>query len=464
MRILRINSWDGPGRGGAEEYIRTVADALEQLGHPNRIVNITDVVEPHPREDENYLRIVPMSRRARRLPQDLRGVSPVSEALEREIREFSPDLIQVHHFEGAFTSVARVLRRQPAPILVTAHDAWLVCPIATLVRPGRILCEGGIRPRCQFTGCRVGLGLPYNLWQKQIFDAWVAPRVRAYLAPSRSLAGYLHDHAYRPSIHLPSFAALPESVLDTAMPPPAPDLPPTIGWIGRMESYKGVEDLLRAFPSVRREHPDARLSLAGGGSRRPALKALARELGVADAVEWAGVVRGAAKEEWFRSVHVVAVPSNEYENFPLVALEALARCRPVVGTAIGGIPEIVQDGVDGRIVPIADPPSLARALAEVLENPERAREWATHGRQKVLGNFTAGHHVARLVAVYEQVLGGGSLPSRGDAEEIRREALRGGRDRGIPPEAPDERIHTLASPPPSPCPKTTAWKGRSTSS
>ena len=72
MRILRINSWDGPGRGGAEEYIRTVADALEQLGHPNRIVNITDVVEPRPRQDENYLGIVPMSRRARRLPQDLR--------------------------------------------------------------------------------------------------------------------------------------------------------------------------------------------------------------------------------------------------------------------------------------------------------------------------------------------------------------------------------------------------------
>ena len=416
MRILRINSWDGPGTGGAEGYLRSVMDELESRGHPNLLLNLTDVLPSAPRPDERYLPMAPMSAPGPRMRQDLGELPALASYLDEAVRSFRPDLVQLHHFEAAFTTVGRFLRRLPIPLIVTAHDAWLVCPIGTLVRPGTVICEGGIRWRCQFTGCAVGRGLPYSLWQKRLFDAWVAPKVRAYLCPSASLMDYLDRHGYAPAVHLPSFAPIPPAVRRGVHPYPAG--PPHIGWIGRLESYKGVEDLLRAFVRVRADYPEARLDLAGDGSARPALGALAERLGLGSAVRWLGRVRGAEKEAFFTGLHVLAVPSSQYENFPLVALEALARGRPVVGTAIGGIPEIVEDGRNGRIVPVQDPAALAAGLLDVLRDPARGEDWGAVGRRKVLEGITPERHVARLLAVYAAVLGGATLPSRLEAEAL----------------------------------------------
>jgi glycosyltransferase involved in cell wall biosynthesis len=416
VRILRINSWDGPGTGGAEGYVRSVMDELEARGHPNLLINLTDVHPPGPLPDERYLAMVPMTSARARMRQDLGELPGLSSSLEEAVRSFRPDLIQLHHFEAGFTTVGRFLRNSGVPLLVTAHDAWLVCPIGTLVRPGAVICDGGIRWRCQFTGCDVGRGLPYSLWQKRLFDAWVAPRVRAYLCPSRSLMDYLDRHGYAPALHLPSFASIPPTVRSGAAPYPRG--PPRVGWIGRLESYKGVEDLLRAFVRVLREFPEARLDLAGDGSARPALEALSERLRLGPAIRWWGRVRGPEKEDFFAGLRVLAVPSSQYENFPLVALEALARGRPVVGTAIGGIPEIVEDGRNGRIVPIQDPAALAEALLDVLRDPARAERWGAAGREKVLREVTPERHVTRLLAVYGAVLAGASLPSRMEAQAL----------------------------------------------
>ncbi len=413
MRILRINSWDGPGTGGAEGYLRSVMDELESRGHPNLLVNLTDVRPPVPVPDERYLPMVPMTAAKARMRQDLGELPRVSAFLEETVRSFRPDLVQLHHFEAAFTTVGRFLRQLGVPLVVTAHDAWLVCPIGTLVRPGTVICEGGIRWRCQFTGCAVGRGLPYSLWQKRLFDAWVAPKVRAYLCPSRSLMDYLDRHRYRPAVHLPSFAQIPLQVQQGSAPYPRGTA--HIGWIGRLESYKGVEDLLRAFVRVRSQYPDAILDIAGDGSARPALASLSEQLGLGPAVKWLGRVRGPEKEAFFAGVKVLAVPSSQYENFPLVALEALARGRPVVGTAIGGIPEIVEDGRNGRIVPIQDPVALAEGLLDVLKDPARGESWGATGRRKVLQEVTPERHVTRLLALYAAVLSGADLPSRLEA-------------------------------------------------
>ncbi len=416
MRILRINSWDGPGTGGAEGYIRSVMDELESRGHPNLLVNLTDVRPSGPVPDEHYLPMVPMSRALPRMRQDLGETPGLGSFLTETVRTFRPDLVQLHHFEAGFTSLGRFLRGLRVPLVVTAHDAWLVCPLGTLVRPGAILCEGGIRPRCQFTGCAVGRGLPYSLWQKRLFEAWVAPKVRAYLCPSRSLMDYLDRHRYRPALHLPSFAQIPPAVRQEA--PPYPRGAPHLGWIGRLESYKGVEDLLQAFGKVRAHLPGACLDIAGEGSARPALQSLSERLGVGPAVRWWGRVQGPEKESFFAGLTVLVVPSREYENFPLVALEALARGRPVVGTAIGGIPEIVEDGRNGRIVPIQHPGALADGILDVLKDPERAERWGAAGRRKVLAEWTPERHVARLLAVYEALLSGERLPDRLEAEAL----------------------------------------------
>ena len=162
-----------------------------------------------------------------------------------------------------------------------------------------------------------------------------------------------------------------------------------------------------------------RLDIAGDGPFRATLEAQSLRRGLAGRVTWRGHVTGAEKEAWFRGIHVAVTPSNLWENFPLTALEALARGRPVVATEIGGIPDIVDDGETGRLVPIARPDRLAEALNELLAAPDRAAALGREGRRRTLARYTPQVHVERLIAVYRAVLSGTPLRSGMDVEELR---------------------------------------------
>ena len=415
MRVLRVDSWEGE-IGGGQVYIRSVADALSERGHPQRLLNLVTERPTAPRADEEYVVTAPTARA--RLLSDLGSSAAFESAFRGILEEFKPELIHLHRFDTMFTPIARALGDVDLPIVFTAHDAEIVCPISTLIQPGGVVCDGGVRFRCLVTGCRVGWGGPYNLWQTRVFDQQLAPRIAAFLCPSSLLTTYLHRNHYRPAIHLPPFARIPEAVRAAPYPPPPTDGPPTVGYLGRLEPYKGVQDLLEAIAILSRQEPKLRLTVAGAGGYRSTLEARARALGVSDRVEWRGDVRGAEKEDWFRSINVLAVPSNVWENFGLVALEALTRGRPVVATDFGGLPDIVQDGETGRLVPVSDPGRLAEALRETLADRDRSARWAAEGRRRALERFTPELHVARLLDVYRAVLDRASLGSPMEADAL----------------------------------------------
>jgi glycosyltransferase involved in cell wall biosynthesis len=417
MRVLRIHSWDGQP-GGAEEMIRTVSLRLEAAGHPQRIVELVDRPPAGATPLERPLE-VPSGGWAR-LRSDLWGNPRIVRFLTDAYREFRPDIVHLHHYDAGFASIAEALGGFPAPLVFTAHDAELVCPISTLVRPGNVICDGGIRFRCLTTGCEVGwAGGPYNLWQRRSFDKHVAPRVRAYLAPSRSIQGYLERNGYAPAVLIPSFAELPPAATAELAMPPAPS-PRVIGFIGRLEPYKGVQFLLPAVAALAKEFPDLRVRVAGEGSYRGELERLSVRLGIADRVEWLGACRGPEKERFYRGIHLLAVPSNVFENFGLVALEALAWGRPVVATDIGGLPDIVRDGESGRLVPIADTPALTAAVRELLLDPARAGRLGAAGRARVLREFAPELHLERLLALYTTVLSGAPVPPGSEGDALRR--------------------------------------------
>lgn len=402
MRVLRIDSWDGQP-GGAQEYVRTVSTALAASGHPQRLLQIVSQAPSDPRPDERYLRVPAggLRRRAADLIDDL----SLTEAIRQEVDTFHPDVVHLHHFDALFTPLARALAADRTPLVFTAHDAELVCPISTLLRPGNVVCDGGVRPRCLFTGCHVGLGGPYNLRQAHEFDTLVKPRVARYLCPSIRLREYLEANGFRPAVHLPPFVELPPAVVERPSPPP-PAGPPRIGFLGRLEPYKGVQVLLRAAAQLGARRPDLVVDIAGDGPYRAVLEGEARRLGLQERVRFRGELRGAEKDAWFEGITLLAVPSLGWENLGFVAIEALARGRPVVATNFGGLPDVVQDRESGRLVPVDDPGALAAAVDDLLSGPARASAWGREGRRRVLERFDRARHLARLLEIYQQVASG----------------------------------------------------------
>jgi phosphatidylinositol alpha-1,6-mannosyltransferase len=167
---------------------------------------------------------------------------------------------------------------------------------------------------------------------------------------------------------------------------------PVILAIARLVPRKGMDLLLRAFPRVLERMPAARLVLGGEGPEEPALRALARELGVEARVHFAGRIEENALVEHYRAATVFALPSRQsardVEGFGIVCIEAGACEVPVVATRTGGIADAVADGETGLLVPQEDVPALGDALLRLLENPEEAARMGKRSRQRVLEGLT----------------------------------------------------------------------------
>ena len=143
-------------------------------------------------------------------------------------------------------------------------------------------------------------------------------------------------------------------------------------YVGRLMAEKGVETLLRAIALV----PAARLAIVGGGAERPRLEALARELGIEMRVDFrGGVADRSVLAAIFREAALFVLPSHS-EGLGCVLLEAMAAGVAIVATSVGGIPELIENEVNGLLVPAADVRALADAIARALEDSELRRSLA----------------------------------------------------------------------------------------
>lgn len=383
MNILRINSWDGPAVGGAEVYVHRVSQALDRLGHRN--VTVALVSHPPP-ESLGALRTFLLPRSpTRQAIAEFADHRRLGRWLDEVAAEVAPDLIHLHRFQAGFSALGPWLGGRKEPIVFTAHDAELVCPVATLTLPDGTPCPGGILPRCQFTGCDVGFGLPLNLAKRRSFDTYVKDRVRSFICVSRATQRIFENLGYRPTDLVRPMIPIP------AEPARTPEGPFTVGFLGRLERQKGIEILLEAFANLRRSRPDVRLRIAGSGSVPiPKAEGISVDGWVPDS------------HRWFAGVHVLAVPSLPWENLGNSSIEALANGVPAVVTDSGGLPETV--GKFGTVVRPADAQGLAAALLDLMDHYAEARKLALAGRAWVEEEFSTERHLERLLAIYSGAL------------------------------------------------------------
>lgn len=310
----------------------------------------------------------------------------------RAAREAAFDVVHVHESDGVAVALlvrlARLLRRPSGRALLVATLQVSYTRERRSVRPvradGRVVSRPSASERVFAWGrapVLAGLGR---------LTARLADRV---VAPSHATGLELaQDYGARGVTVIPNgIAPLPPGDRAVERPPGRP----VVLFAGRLRTRKGVAVLVEAFSRLRREHPEATLVVAGDGEQRAALEAQVRALGLGGAVRFAGAQPRSAMPGWYAAADLFCLPSL-YEGFPLAILEAMAAGLPVVATAVSGIPEAVEDGVTGRLVPPEDATALARTLAELAADPEAARRMGEAGRSRVEAELS----IPRIAAAY----------------------------------------------------------------
>ena len=205
---------------------------------------------------------------------------------------------------------------------------------------------------------------------------------------------------WRDSTRTASRSSTTESLRETACTPFAGSEPRLL-CVGRLIPVKGHLVLLRALAQARARVPDLVLDIAGSGPLEPALRGYARELGLGGAVRFLGFVSPVQKA--IEDASVVVVPSLG-EGFGMVALEAMERARPVIASAVGGLPEIVADGETGLVVPPGAAEALADAMVALASDLPRAAAMGEAGRRRALDSFTQERSTAAIEALYRREL------------------------------------------------------------
>jgi len=198
-----------------------------------------------------------------------------------------------------------------------------------------------------------------------------------------------------------------------------------VGWIGRMTAVKRTDDVLLAFRRLRQLGVDACLCMVGDGPDRDAVERRAFELGVVRDTLFLGYQEDVAP--FYSAFDAVVLPSAN-EGTPVSAIEALASGRPVVATRVGGVPDVIRDGVDGFLVEPGDVDSLAERLARLARDPELRARMGEQSRAHVVPRYAVGRLLDDVDRLYRSLLEAAGLGGRpGRRDPVR--ARDGGRDR-----------------------------------
>jgi glycosyltransferase involved in cell wall biosynthesis len=386
MRILLVNDY-ATATAGAERITLNLRDGLRARGHDVRVfASRAQLIA-----GESFADATCYGTNSR--VQTLSSTVNPSAAreLQRVLREFAPDVVQVQMFLWQLSpSILPLLRDVPSVYWAMTFKS--VCPTGLKWLPGGAPCRVRAGTACLTHGCITLTGFGPLMLQRAL---WRRRRgaFAAIVCCSHDVRRLLDaDGVETHDVIWPGVRVGPRR--------PPLDGPPTVTFAGRLTVEKGPDVLVRAFARARERVPDARLSIAGAGPAEPSLRALVHDLGIGEAVALHGQLGGDALERTLDRGWVHAVPSRWPEPFGLTATEAMMRGTAVVASDIGGLAESVLHETTGLLVPAGDEVALADALIRVLADRDFAERLGEAGRARAREQFSMDGCLTRFERLY----------------------------------------------------------------
>ena len=352
--------------GGLERLVVSLIGAATEQGHCVSVVCIERPGKLTAEAEAAGARVLSLDKPSGRLPHYIERAAEL-------LAELQPDVVHTHQI-GAAWYLGPAARRQGRPVIHTEHvngfdlaSGWWK-KVKT-----RLLVRDAARRIDRFCCVSDDIARAATRWR-------TVPSAKVEVVPNGIRAtmpdGLPAPEAVRESLGIPATA-------------------PVIGTVGRLSEVKQQDLLIHAARQLLDRWPDLRVVLVGDGPERARLESVAREAGMQDRVLFLGYQP--CPEQFLRILDVFVLTSRT-EGFPVSLLEAWRAERPVVTTAVGGIPAIVTDGENGLLVPAGNEAVITSALGRVLDDRELASRLGRAGRETLVKRYS----LERMTAEYER--------------------------------------------------------------
>ncbi len=399
MKILLINNFHYP-KGGSETVYFNTARLLEQAGHEicnfsvNREKNISTPFSKYFIADSTKMSKV----------KGLQKYFYNSEAackLEQLILAEKPNIAHAHLMWGCTApAIFKVLKKYHIPLVHSVHDYRMVCPAYTFTSSGQICeeCQGRYFYKCALKRCSKG-----SLLMSMVMAAEMFYR-NMFHNPAMNIDGLIYVSQFAKDIH-EKYAPRLKNVLSIVLynctqkqNSEEKGRGDYFLFFGRLSHEKGVEVVIDAF----KELPDTKLKIVGAGPIESELKQKAARCAN---VEFLGFKYGEKLHDLIRNAQFVIVPSQWYENNPMTIVEAYSFGTPVIGSDLGGIPEIIKDGATGFVFKHGNTESLLHAIRTADGISKQAYfQMSGHAVRFYEQNFSENGYAEKLIDFYEKVM------------------------------------------------------------
>lgn len=308
-----------------------------------------------------------------------------------------PDLIHCHNIYHQLTpSIIGAAKARGVPVVLTLHDFKPVCPVYTRLRgvqPCSDCLDGAFHNVLRHRCAEGSLGRSALLYAEAIVQRTLGnyEKVDRFIAPSRFMA---ESVAHR---FPPERIDLLYNGVDIGPAPEEGNDDGYVLYLGRLSHEKGVETLIRAHAASAGRWP---LVVAGTGPLSESL------IAQNDKATFVGHLVGEQLRRMLGGAALVVVPSEWYENCPMSVLEAMACGKPVVGSRIGGIPELVTDGETGLLFEAGNAAELGACIDRLIRNPALRQRMGRAARSRAERDFSLERHNAGLMEIYNGLLNG----------------------------------------------------------
>lgn len=396
--------------GGSERYYFELKKLLESHGH-----EVVPFAMQHPRNfdtpyETDFVKNIefndlPPLEKLKRAPDIISRViysKQAKEAVARLIERVKPDLAHIHMIDHQLSpSILHAFREYGIPVVQTCHQYKLVCPsYLFFIAHKNQICErcihgnfyNAVFQKCHKNSLAASALVAVESYIHRF--AKIYDIIDIFHAPSRFLGEKLAQGGYsREKIRHCFYTINLENY------PYHPDAANYFIYYGRLSEEKGLMTLLKAMCQV----PETNLYLVGDGPQRPALEAFAKEKRLQHVRFW-GRQEGKALVSLVQQAQFVVMPSECYDNSPLVIYESFSMGKPVIASTMGGMPELVDDGDNGLHFKPGDADALAEKIKLLWHDRGLGMKMGRAARAKALAEFSPEVHYEKMMSFYEEAL------------------------------------------------------------
>lgn len=402
MKILTINKFHWL-KGGSEAVYFGEAELLELNGHQvipfamKGYQNVSSVFSKFFVENVDYEK--------GGLANKISAASKIIYSFDAKYKmntllaEVKPNIAHFHIFQHQISpSVFSPLKSKGIPLVLTLHDLKPICPNYKMLTHDGICerCKGGKFYNCFFYKCSKGSSINSLVNMVEMYFHYARGYyqcVDKFIAPSNFYRNKMIEFGFPASqvVHISNFIDLTKFTCS--------DTDHGYGlYFGRLSEEKGVQTLLDALTS----HPNKPFYIVGSGPLEKVFQQSAVDLGLTN-VRFLGFKTGDELKKLIMEASFTVIPSEWYENCPMSVLESFAMGKPVIGARIGGIPELINEGVDGATFESGNAVDLAEKMRFLWDSPELRIKMGKIGREKVEREYNTQLHYERIIAVYKEV-------------------------------------------------------------